>query len=196
MAQQTYLKQVSGGLTEVKTVETSAGAADANKVPNTGAAGTLDPTLLNAVAASAGAGSAGKVVLLDGTGKLDATVLPTGIGSDALSMTASEAIAAGAYVNIWNSSGPKVRNADAATARPAQGFCPIAIASGQAGLVYFEGSNTGVSARTPGANQFIGAAGAGSETAPTASGAIVQLLGIAISTTSVSFEPHQPITLA
>lgn len=196
MATVKYLRQVSGDLAEAVTVETSAGAADGSKVPNTRADGVIDPTLLNATATSVGAASGGKVILLDSSGKLDQSTLPVGLGADTITMTASEALTAGAYVNVHNSTGAKVRNADAATGRRAMGFVLTAIASGAAGLVYFEGTNTAVTGRTPGAVQFLGAAGASTETAPTAANSIVQQLGTAVSATAVSFEPHLPILLA
>lgn len=196
MATQTFLRQVTGGLNEVRTVEVSVGAADANKVPNTGATGTIDPSLLNATVASTGATEAGKVVRLDPAGKLDVSTMPVGFGADAVSMQASEAIALGDYVNVWNSAGPRIRKADAATARRADGFVLAAISSGASGLVYFEGTNTQQSGRTPGVTQFLGATGVATETPPTAAGSIVQQIGVALTATSVSFEPHMPITLA
>lgn len=198
MGVRAWLKQVGGLPFEEKTVEVSAGAADGSKIPNTNAAGYLDPSLLNATAAPSGAASAGKVALFDSSGRLSPSAMPVGVAADAATMTASEAIPAGGYVNIWNSSGPKVRCADAPAGRPAHGFSPSAIASGASGLIYFEGTNTGVTGRTPGATQFLGAAGVGAETPPaaTSTSSIVQQLGTAIDVTAVSFEPHQPITLA
>lgn len=198
MATQTYIKQVAGNVTEGRTVETSAGAADANKIPNTNAAGVLDPTVLNAVAASAGAADVGKIPKLDAAGKLDATLMPAGIGADQLAFTTSEIIAAGDAVNIWNSAGAKARKADASNGRQAHGFASAGAASGASVTVMFEGTNSNVTGRTPGATQFLSATtpGAVTETPPTAAGQILQVLGSAVSATAYSFEPDSPITLA
>lgn len=197
MATQTYVRQVAGSMIEGRTVETSAGAADANKIPNTNAAGVLDGTVINGTNASAGAASAGKAALLDASGKLDLTFMPASVGvADQLSFTTTEAIAAGACVNIWNSSGAKARNADSTNGRTAHGFAGNSAASGAAVTVVFEGMDTSVTGRTPGATQFLGAGGAMVEVAPTTAGQIVQVVGWALSATAVSFEPDSPITLA
>lgn len=198
MAQTTYLRQISGGLAEAKTIEVSSGtpANDASKIPNTNASGVVDPTLLNA-ANTGGTGKENRMAQLDNSGRLDTSMMPVGVVPDTAVLPTSEAIASGAYVNVFNSSGVvKVRNADAATGRPAHGFVPVGVASGANATVYFEGTNTALTGRTLGATQWLGAAGAGAETPPTASGAIVQQVGVAISATAVSFEPHLPITLA
>lgn len=197
MAQTTYLRQISGGLAEAKTIEVSSGtpANDASKIPNTNTSGVVDPTLLNA-ANTGGTGKENKMAQLDASGRLATTMMPVGVVPDTADIVTSEVIANGAFVNIFNSSGVKVRNADAATARPAFGFVPVGGAAGATVTVYFEGTNTAQSGRTVGAVQYLGAAGAPVETPPTASGSIVQQVGVAISTTGVSFEPHLPILLA
>ena len=80
-------------------------------------------TEIQALVTSAGAGDDGKLVALDSAGKLDNSVMPVGIGADTAAITASEALAAGDLVNIWNSSGFKVRKADATTpGKEAHGF--------------------------------------------------------------------------
>jgi hypothetical protein len=147
---------------------------------------------------SAGAGDAGKIAKLDASGRWDPSMMPVGVAADTASITTSEALSAGDWVNVWNSTGVKVRKADATTAgKEADGFVLSAFGSGATALVYFEGTNTAVSSRTVGAKQWLGTtAGAGVETALTGSGNVVQQLGKAISATSVSFEPQQPITLA
>lgn len=87
MAAKKFLRLISGVLTEVFGVQTSAGAANA-----------------------------GDIVALDDTGRIDNTMMPVGIGADTAVIAASEALAAGDWVNIWNSTGAKVRKADATTA--------------------------------------------------------------------------------
>ena len=151
-----------------------------------------------ATASSAGAGDAGKIVELDGNGRLDLTFMPVGVGTEARTITASETLAAGDLVNIHNSTGNKVRKADASNGRRAHGFVLAAVTSGQPGTVYLEGSITGLSSLTPGAPYFLSGASAGLATAtpPATSGHIVQQVGYAVSDTEISFEPSAPITLA
>ena len=193
-----FIKNNAGALTEEAALTTSAGAADAQKVPALNASGVLDPTIINAKATSAGASDAGKVVQLDGSGRLDNSVMPVGIGADTKVMIASEALAAGDFINVWSdASAFKVRKADATTGgKRAHGFVLSAVASGANATVYFEGENTAVTGMTPG-DVFLGTtAGRAQATAPTGSGQVVQRIGVATSATSVNFEPSQPIALA
>ena len=218
------LKNNAGTLTEETTLTTSAGAGDANKIPALNASGVLDSTIVNSKSTSAGAGdagklaalnasgilddtiinatvtsSAGKVVKLDGSGKLDVTVMPTGIGADTASIVASEALAAGDLINIWNDGGTaKVRKADGSTAgKEAHGFVLAAVSAAANATVYFEGSNTQCTGLTPGV-QFLSAATAGKSVtaAPTGTGKVVQRVGFAISATTLNFDACDPIVLA
>lgn len=217
-----FLKQVSGVLTEESTIATSAGAGDAAKVPQLNGSGVLDLTITNGKNTSAGAGDAGKLaalnasgilddtitnasatsaanklVKMDGTGRIAMGVLPVGVGADTKGIQASENLAAGDFVNVHNSGGARVRKADAGTNKPAHGFVLAAVTSGNTATVYFEGANTQVSGKTPGAVQFLSATpGTSTETAPTTATHLVQNLGIAVSATEINFEPQQPITLA
>lgn len=154
-------------------------------------------TEIAATVTSSGSGNDGDLVALDASGRLDNSVMPVGIGADTKSITASEALAAGDWVNVWNSSGAKVRKADATTAgKEAHGFVLAAVSNGATALVYFEGTNTQVSGQTPG-NVFLQTtAGTGGATIPSASGNVVQNLGIAVSATEVNFERGTPVTLA
>ena len=193
-----FIKNSAGSLAEEAALTTSVGVADANKIPALNASGVLDPTIINAKATSAGAGDAGKVVQLDGSGRLDSSVMPVGIGTDTKVMVASEALAAGDFINVWSdASAFKVRKADATTGgKRAHGFVLSAVSSGANATVYFEGENTAVTGMTPG-DVFLGiTAGRAQAAAPTGSGQTVQRIGVATSATSVNFEPSQPIVLA
>lgn len=151
-----------------------------------------------AIVTSAGAGDSGKIPALDAAGRLDTTVMPTGIGADTASITTSEALAAGDFVNIWNSTGAKARKADASTSgKEAHGFVLAAVGSGAAATVYFEGTNTQVTGMTPGP-VFLSAstAGAATSTAPSGTGQVVQRIGFATGTTAVNFQSQSPIVLA
>ena len=154
-------------------------------------------TEVAATVTSAGAGSDGDLVALDSSGRLDNSVMPVGIGADTKTIAASEALAAGDWVNVWNSTGAKVRKADATTAgKEAHGFVLAAVSSGANALVYFEGTNTQVSGQTPGPVYLQTTAGTGGATIPSASGNVVQNLGVALSATEVNFERGTPVVLA
>lgn len=223
-ASQKVITNNNGTLTEVASIKSSVGAADKDKLVATGDSGVIDPTLLNATTTSSGAGSAGKLpqlnesgvlddsvlnatvsaapnktVKTDASGRLDPTVMPVGIGADTAVIVASEALAAGDLVNIWNSAGEaKARKADGSVAgKAAHGFVLAAVSSGAEATVYFEGTNTQCSGLTPG-DQFLSAAAAGTPTsaAPTAAGSVVQRVGFAISATALNFDAGTPIVLA
>lgn len=163
----------------------------------TNAAGVI--TEIAANASSAGAGDSGKIPSLDSTGKLDTSFMPAGIAADTQVVVASEALSAGAWVNIWSSSGTfKARNADATVAgKEAHGFVIASVASAGNATVYFPGSaNSGLSGMTPGVVYLTTTPGVGGGTAPSSSGNVVQRLGIATSASVVIFEPAVPIVLA
>lgn len=152
-----------------------------------------------AIQTSAGAGDAGKIPGLDASGKLDTTMMPVGIGPDTKIMVASEALAAGDLVNVYNDAGTeKCRKADASNGRRANGFMLSAVDALANATVYTRGTITGLSGKTPGAIQYLSGATAGAmtETAPSTAGQIVHEAGTAISPTEVSFEPKLPITMA
>lgn len=194
-----FIKNNAGTLTEEAAVLDSAGAGDANKVPALNASGVLDSTIVNSKTSSAGAGDSGKLVALDGSGKIDSTMMPTGIGADTASIVASEALAAGDLVNIYDNAGTaNCRKADASTAgKHAMGFVLAAVSSSASATVYFEGTNTQVTGLTPGV-QFLSAASAGlsTVTAPTGTGKVVQRVGFATSATALNFQAGEPIVLA
>ena len=147
---------------------------------------------------SAGAGDAGKIPALDSAGKLDNTMMPTGIGADTSSILASEDLAAGDLVNIYDNSGTaNCRKADATTAgKEAHGFVLATVTSGNNANIYFEGANDQVTGATVGVQFLSTTAGAATATAPSTSGNIVQKIGIATSATSINFEAGNHITLA
>lgn len=169
MAAKKFLRLVNGVLTEIFGVQTSAGAANA-----------------------------GDLVSLDDTGRIHNSMMPVGIGADTSTVTASEALAAGDWVNIWNDAGTaKVRKADATTAgKEVHGFVLSAVTSGNPTTVYFEGTNTQVTGQTPGPVFLQTTAGRGGTTIPSASGNVVQQIGVAVSATAVNFERGAPVTLA
>lgn len=163
-----YLTNSSGTITEASTVATSAGAGDATKIP-----------------------------ALDSNGRLDTTFMPVGIGADTQVITASEALAAGDLVNVWNSAGTfKVRKADAtASGKEAHGFVLAAVLSSGSATVYFEGSDNQLSSLLPGVYYLATTAGTITQTAPSGSGNVVQRVGFASSATVLNFQSEVPIVL-
>ncbi|WP_312305576.1 hypothetical protein [Pulveribacter sp.] len=150
------------------------------------------------IQSSAGAANAGDIPALDESGRIDASMMPVGIGADVANIPASEGLAAGDFVNVWNDSGAaKVRKADATVAgKDAHGFVLAAVASGANATVYFEGTNTQVTGQVAG-NVFLQTtAGKGGATVPSAAGNVAQQVGIATSATSVNFERGVAVTLA
>jgi len=194
-----FLKNVSGQLTEEAAVSTSAGAGDADKIPALNAGGVLDPSIVNAKVVSTGASDAGKVAQLDGGGRLDISVMPTGMGADTATITASEALADGDLVNIYNNGGtPAVRKADASAAgKEAMGFVKANVSANGAATVYFEGTNDHVTGQT-GGRAYLSATtpGKATNTPPTGSGQVVQCVGFVTAATALNFQYNAPITLA
>lgn len=216
-----FIKNVAGVLTEEAGLTTSAGAGDAQRVPALNASGILDSTIVNSKTTSAGAGDSGKlsalnasgilddtimnasatsaankVLKMDGSGRIALGVLPVGVGTDTVTLTTSEIIASGDLVNIWDSTGPKVRKADATIAgKEAHGFCLVGGAAAASVDVYFEGSNTAMTGLVAGKRFLATTAGTSTATAPSGSGNVVQLVGFATSTTSMNFQSGTPITL-
>jgi hypothetical protein len=164
-----YLALINGRIKEVLGLSSSAGAADAGKIPE-----------------------------LDGSGRLDSSMMPVGFGSETKVIQASENLAAGDFVNIHVvSSAVRVRKADASNGRVAHGFVLNSVTSGQNATVYYGNLNTAVSGRTIGVEQYLSASTAGAvvETPPTGSGHIVQRLGVATGTTEMLVEIQTPIEL-
>lgn len=157
-----YLANSGGLKIEVQPITTSAGAGDASKIPQT-----------------------------DSAGKLDISLMPTGVGAEVVVAASSENLTAGNWVNLYNNAGTiNVRKADATTnAKPAHGFVLANVTSPANATVYLiSGQNSATSGKTVGAKQWLDTtAGASTETAPSASGNIVQLLGVATSATNVIF---------
>lgn len=150
-----------------------------------------------AIQTSAGAGDAGKIPAVDASGRLDNSFMPVGIGADTAAIATSESLAAGDFVNIWNSTGAKVRKADASTAgKEAHGFVLSVFTHPTTATVYFEGTNTQVTGHTAGVIFLSSTPGLGTSTAPSAAGNVVQRIGFALSATTINFEAGTPIVLA
>lgn len=156
------------------------------------------PTEVEGLQSSAGAGDAGKIPALDAAGRLSTTMMPAGIGQNVSTFPAFEGLAAGDWVNIFDDAGtPKVRKADNSNARRAHGFVRAVVSAAATATVYGPGElNDQLSGLTVGAEYFLGTAATEVTSIPTASGSIVQALGVAESATAIRFSPTVPIKRA
>lgn len=156
-------------------------------------------TQVEGTVVSTGVSEAGDLVALDAAGKIDVSVLPTGVGPNIKMILASENLAAGKYINIYNNLGTEnVRLADNSNGREAHGFVLDAVTSGSMAAVYFEGTNNDLSGLTPGSRMFLATAGGVTATPPTFAGGaqISQLVGTAISATEIDTDIDDCIVLA
>lgn len=161
MAAQKPLQLVNGVLTEVQATDVSTGAPDAGKIPALGSGGTFDTSLM-----------------------------PPGLGVDINVLPATENLAAGNFVNIYSNSGTmSARKADA-NGKPANGYVSASVTSGQNASVIRRGTNSQLSGLTVGANYYLSNATPGevTTTVPTTAGHILQFIGIAHSTSALSFD--------
>ena len=135
---------------------------------------------------SAGAGDAGKLLVLDAQGRFDIGAMPTGIGADTQTMVASEAIADGDFVNIYNNAGAKNCRKAIATdnTKPANGFVLAGVASLGSATVFVRGINSHVALGTfvavnVGSKAFLSptVAGGAQTAVPTTTNQIAQTLG-------------------
>lgn len=146
-------------------------------------------------APSAGANSGGLVIVGSSLFYDNGTLLVPLDLNYPVAMLASEALAAGAWINVWNSSGTtKAQNANAtATAKPVHGYVLASVSSGGTANAYLQaGINTAVSGMTAGDVYLSGTAGVGSASPMTGSNGslnLVQLVGVAINATAVVFQP-------
>jgi len=154
---------------------------------------------VEATVVSTGATEAGDLVALDNTGKLDASVMPVGIGADTKAIIASEDLAAGDFVNIYDNAGtPNVRKADATTSgKEAVGFVLAAVTAGNTATVYFEGTNNQVTGLTIGGRCYLSTTAGGviQDVSAYTAGNVVQYLGVAVSATEIAFEGDDGIEI-
>jgi len=143
----------------------------------------------SAIETSAGAADGNKVAMTDSTGRFDTSLMPVGIGADTQDIISFEDLVAGDFVNIFDDGGTiKVRKADATNGRDANGFVLAGVTAPALATVYFEGTNTQLSGMTPGARQYLGTAGGVTGTPNTTSGQLHQYLGKSSSATELNVE--------
>lgn len=142
----------------------------------------------------------GSVGVFCGDGSNVRTAVAGSAGSAGIvaAVQASEDLLAGAIVNVWNSGGARMRNANASDGtKPAHGFVMNAVSSGNIGIMFGSGQiNNKVTGMTPGADQYLDTSSGGiNATAPSGTGQLVQYLGVAISATQLAFVVQQGILL-
>ncbi|MGA4634509.1 hypothetical protein ACPA5B_11575 [Pseudomonas solani] len=153
---------------------------------------------------SAGVANAGDIPALDDTGRLSTTVMPAGFGANTVAAAATEALAAGDFVNLYGASGTfSARKADNSNNRPAHGYVTAAVANAATATVYpLDGVNANLTGLTTGADYWLGTAGAVISTALDATSAgnqgtnkVSQYLGIARSPTELVTTDSDPVLL-
>jgi hypothetical protein len=151
---------------------------------------------------SAGVSSAGQIPALNASGVLDPTLMPPGVEVQVRALPASEALAAGAIMNIWSNAGVvSVRNADnSAPGKEANGYVLAAVASAATAMVYLQGPISGLTGLTVNTAYYLGTGGAITTTPPDPTnsanaGKLVQYLGRTDATTELNFVPANPTYL-
>lgn len=158
--------------------------------------------LATAIGVSAGAGDADKIIHTNAQGNIDPTFLPPGIELAVITAEASETLAAGDFVNIYESAGTKVRKADGSDPlKYCNGYVLDAIPISTSGSVYLMGENNQLAGLTTGLKYWLStsAPGAATSTPPAnTDGNIIQILGFASAATAIRFEfnPYVEIDIA
>lgn len=137
---------------------------------------------VTSIQTSAGAGDAGKIPALNSVGKIDITMLPGGL-ANTITAPASESLVAGNAVNVWSNSGTlNVRKADATSAaKRAHGFIIANYSTSDSVTVYCDGQLTGLSGLTVGSEYYLSTTPGAVTTDPsgyTSSGNLIQHVGV------------------
>lgn len=152
-----------------------------------------------AVNSSTGTGDADKIVKLNAQGKINDNMLPSGVGEDTFQAEASESLAAGDFINLFDDAGVlKMRKADASNNRRAHGFVRLSVNMGESGAAYGAGYiNDQLTGLTQATTYYLGETAGGVATSGPASAANVihQEVGFAFSATELYFVPKDPVEL-
>lgn len=154
------------------------------------------------VTTSAGAADAGEIVALGTDGKIHPSMYDAGGGVSPVVAEATEALAAGRFVNLFNNGGTiGARLADNSNARPAHGFVLAGVSSGVDADVYpLDSVNTELATLTVGAAYYLGETGQVTATPLDAAdvanvGKVDQKLGLALSATELSTDDYDYVIL-
>jgi hypothetical protein len=132
-----------------------------------------------------GSGNANKPVMTNAEGFIDPTMLAS---AEVKTGTAFEAITAKQLV-YFRSDGQVAKSSAAVGGHKAQGWAANSASVGQPVTVYQEGTIGDLSGLTPEATVFLSATTAGgfTQTAPTGTGVLLQVVGVALSATELNF---------
>lgn len=160
--------------------------------PWTGGAATI--SCANATSSAIGCVKPDNSTITISGGVITAVLPPTTV-----TLTASESLAAGALVSIWDNSGTaNVRNANATDAtKTPDGFVLASVASSGTATVYIGVQTiTGLTSLTPGTVYFLSTTGGAiTATAPSTSGNWLQIVGKSLSATTFLYEPQAGVQL-
>lgn len=116
------------------------------------------------------------------------------------SITATEPISAGDFVNVYDLGGSaRIRKAIATSpALRAHGYVKNAVSTGASGLVFYDKINSSISGLTSGTGYFLSdiVPGGVSLSVPTVSGRISQSLGYATTPTRIKVNIEEPLIIA
>lgn len=187
MALRSPLVLIGGRIKELPagdTVDVPTGATG-----NTGGTGNTGNT-----GNTGGTGGTGGTGATGNTGNTGATgSVPT------ITFNATNPIAAGELVNLWNNSGTlEVRLADnTAEGKECFGYCTAGASTGNPVTVLSAPGSviTGLSGLTTGARYYLGGTGAVTSTVPTTTGNVIQYIGLATTVSTLLFlNDQQPVT--
>ena len=141
-------------------------------------------------------GADGAVLTADSTVALGVSY-KTPAGAPAVNLIASQNLAQGDFVNVLDVAGtPKARKASATNGFEAQGYVNAAYLTGVTAVVQLGGVNAFVTGLTAGRVFLSLTDGLVTNTAPSAAGQMVQEVGEAVTSSSVSFQPYPGVLLA
>lgn len=144
-----------------------------------------------------------EIPVLDATGRLNILQMPTSVGPMTKSAVAYEGIDQGMFVHLCLDGGvltAKKATASSSNALPAHGFVATSYTTGQTATIYLSGVNSYRTGLEIGTKYYLSSTTAGSVTTaaslPSGANAIIQYLGVGLSTSEIAFNPSDPIVLA
>ena len=179
-----------GRLTAASSVVLAASATTDTTNASNITSGTLAAARLATSGVSAGTYNFSSVTV-DTYGRVTAASSGT-IPSSTVSAVASATLTAGQAVSLYSNAGTlNARPADSSSGYPAWGYVTAAVSSGNTATVVTQPGTTltGLSGLTVGAPVYLSTAGAFSNTAPSTSGYVSQMLGLALTASSVLWMP-------
>jgi hypothetical protein len=113
---------------------------------------------------------------------------------DSLSVEVGQALQAGAFVNVYDDNGFKVRpSSSSLVGREANGYVLAAYVAGQDAVVYLSGINTALVGLSPG-TKYLGPNGTVMSVPPAGIG-VIQIIGTALAADRLHFRPSFPVVL-